>query len=82
MKSFNYSISHKHVKLHRRLTDAYRPAVGRGVRSGRIWREMEVRRLRIRKIRIHENWLADERMDILPVILLPFFKPPFIFYGQ
>ncbi len=44
------------------------------MRSGRIWREMEVRRLRIRQIRIHENRLANERMDVLSVILLPFFK--------
>ncbi len=44
------------------------------MRSGRIWREMEVRRLRICKIRIHENRLADERMDILSIVFLPFFK--------
>lgn len=44
------------------------------MRSGRIWRETEIRRLRIRKIRVHENRLADERMDVLSVVFLPFFK--------
>ena len=33
---------------------------------------MEIRRLRIRKIRIHEKRFANERMEILSIVFLPF----------
>ena len=44
------------------------------MRSGRIGRQMEIAVFRMRRIHLHEYRLADKRMDVLSVILLPFFK--------
>ena len=35
---------------------------------------MEIAVFRMFRIHLHENRLADERMDVLSIILLPFFK--------
>ena len=35
---------------------------------------MEIAIFRMRRIHLHENRLADKRMDVLSIILLPFFE--------
>ena len=44
------------------------------MRSRRIGRQMEIAIFWMFSIHLYENRLADERMDVLSVILLPFFK--------